>query len=68
MIFESRRFKTSCFWFTTLVSKESNLRSIYNTLKKVEAKEVKTLSMGQGNKISRLVAWTFLDKAQQDDW
>ncbi|SEP90801.1 23S rRNA m(6)A-1618 methyltransferase [Hyunsoonleella jejuensis] len=68
MIFESRKFKTSCFWFTTLVSKESNLRSIYNTLKKVEAKEVKTLSMGQGNKISRLVAWTFLDKTQQDDW
>ncbi len=68
MIFESRRFKTSCFWFTTLVSKESNLRSIYNTLKKVGAKEVKTLSMGQGNKISRIVAWTFLDKTQQDTW
>lgn len=68
MIFESRRFKRSCFWFTTLVSKESNLRSIYNTLKKVEAKEVKTLSMGQGNKISRIVAWTFLDKTQQDTW
>lgn len=68
MIFESRRFKRSCFWFTTLVSKESNLRSIYNTLKKVEAKEVKTLFMGQGNKISRIVAWTFLDKTQQDTW
>lgn len=68
MIFESRRFKRSCFWFTTLVSKESNLRSIYNTLKKVEAKEVNTLSMGQGNKISRIVAWTFLDKTQQDTW
>lgn len=68
MIFESRRFKRSCFWFTTLVSKESNLRPIYNVLKKVEAKEVKTLSMGQGNKISRVVAWTFLDKTQQDTW
>lgn len=68
MIFESRRFKTSCFWFTTLVSKESNLQPIYNVLKTVEAKEVQTLSMGQGNKISRIVAWTFLDKTEQEAW
>ncbi|GGD20101.1 23S rRNA (adenine(1618)-N(6))-methyltransferase RlmF [Hyunsoonleella pacifica] len=68
MIYESRRFKTNCLWFTTLVSKASNLKGIYSTLKKVNAKEIKTLPMGQGHKISRIVAWTFLDKTEQNNW
>jgi len=68
MIFESRRFKTQCFWFTTLVSKASNLKGVYRTLKKVQVAEVKTLEMHQGQKTSRIVAWTFLDKAQQHNW
>lgn len=60
MIFQSQKFANSCFWFTTLVSKQSNLRSIYSALKKVKALDVKTIQMSQGNKISRIVAWTFL--------
>jgi 23S rRNA (adenine1618-N6)-methyltransferase len=68
MILESRQFSTSCFWFTTLVSKEANLKPILYTLKEAGAIEVKTIPMGQGNKISRIVAWTFLSKAQQDKW
>lgn len=59
MVFQSRKFANSCFWFTTLVSKQSNLRSIYSSLKKVEALDVKTIQMSQGNKISRIIAWTF---------
>ena len=68
MIFESRRFKTDCFWFTTLVSKKENLKPIYRTLKKVEATDVKTIEMGQGNKVSRIVCWTFLSSSQQNQW
>lgn len=60
MIFESKRFAKSCGWFTTLVSKQENLRSIYKVLKTVEALEVKTVDMTQGNKISRFVAWRFI--------
>lgn len=59
MIFQSKKYATSCRWFTSLVSRKDNLESIYDTLKKVEATEVKTIPMGQGNKISRIVAWTF---------
>ncbi len=59
MIKESKQFAESCIWFSTLVSKESNLKQVYFDLKKVEVTEVKTLEMGQGNKISRIVAWTF---------
>lgn len=68
MIRESLQFKNSCFWFSTLVSKQSNLKSIYAGLKLAGAFEAKTIPMGQGNKISRLVAWTFLDEREQKDW
>jgi 23S rRNA (adenine1618-N6)-methyltransferase len=60
MINESKSFATSCLWFSSLLSKQSNLKPILALLKKVEAAEVKTIAMGQGNKISRIVAWTFL--------
>ena len=68
MIRESKKFSTSCFWFSTLISKQSNLKSAYKALEKAEAIEVKTIPMGQGNKTSRIVAWTFLSKEQQNKW
>ncbi|WP_298488244.1 23S rRNA (adenine(1618)-N(6))-methyltransferase RlmF [uncultured Maribacter sp.] len=68
MIYQSRQFANSCLWFSTLVSKESNLPIVHKLLERVEAKEVGTLPMGQGNKISRVVIWTFLSKEKQKDW
>ena len=68
MIHQSKQFSTSCFWFSTLISKKYILKSVYKTLKRVEAAEVKTIPMGQGNKISRIVAWTFLSSEQQEEW
>lgn len=68
MIYESVKYPLQVFWFTTLVSKKDNLRSIYKTLNKVGAFEIKTIEMAQGQKISRFVAWTFLSEKQQKDW
>jgi 23S rRNA (adenine1618-N6)-methyltransferase len=68
MIRESKHFANSCFWFSTLVSKKSNLKNAYNALKKEEAVEVKTIPMGQGNKTSRIITWTFLSQEQQEEW
>ena len=68
MIYESVKYPLHVFWFTTLVSKKDNLRSIYKTLNKVGAVEIKTIEMAQGQKISRFVAWTFLSERQQKDW
>lgn len=68
MIEESVQFTTSVFWFSSLISKDSNLEKVYNVLKKAGAISVKTIPMGQGNKISRLVAWTFLNAEQQKKW
>jgi 23S rRNA (adenine1618-N6)-methyltransferase len=68
MIFESKQFNTACLWFSSLVAKKKHLDRIYNALKKVEAVEVKTIAMGQGNKTSRIVAWTFLNAEQREKW
>ena len=67
MIYESAKYPLQCLWFTTLVSKKDNLKSIYKTLNKVSAAEIKTIDMAQGQKISRLVAWTFLSPKQQTE-
>ena len=68
MIRESRQYRFSCLWFSTMISKQSSLKSVYAALKLAQAVEVKTIPMGQGNKISRLVAWTFLSKEEQKSW
>ncbi|WP_394364616.1 23S rRNA (adenine(1618)-N(6))-methyltransferase RlmF [Flavobacterium gawalongense] len=68
MIYESAKYPMQCLWFTTLVSKKENLSSLYKTLNKVSAVEVKTIDMAQGQKTSRIVAWTFLSEAQQKAW
>ncbi|MBN2597138.1 MAG: 23S rRNA (adenine(1618)-N(6))-methyltransferase RlmF [Marinifilaceae bacterium] len=68
MINQSKKFAKSCFWFSTLISKESNLKSVYQALTVAEAVKVETLPMGQGNKKSRIVAWTFLSKEEQQKW
>ncbi len=59
MIHESKRYARQCFWFSSLISKEANLKAIYRSLRTLEAKTVKTIPMGQGHKISRIVAWSF---------
>lgn len=68
MIFQSREFADTCLWFTTLISKEANLKAVYAALKKVIPVEIKTINMGQGNKKSRIVAWTFYDKKGHKKW
>lgn len=62
MIKESKAFSKNCKWFSTLVSKQSNLKGIYKLLEKVEAHEIKTIPMGTGNKSTRIVAWRFESK------
>lgn len=68
MIYESVKYLKQVLWFTTLVSKKDNLTSIYRTLNKVNATEIKTIEMAQGQKNSRIVAWTFMTNSQQKDW
>ncbi len=68
MIEESVQFKKSVLWFSTLISKNSNLPAVYKELIKIGASDVRTLTMAQGQKISRIVAWTFLNESEQNIW
>ena len=58
-LYESSLFKEQCIWFTTLVSKKDLVKGMQVSLKKLGATQIKIINMGQGNKISRIVAWTF---------
>lgn len=68
MIYESAKYPMQCLWFTTLVAKQSHLKSIYKVLNKVNAVSIKTIDMAQGQKTSRILAWTFHSEQQQQEW
>lgn len=68
MIDESMGIADQCLWFSSLVSKSANLPFIYGALRNADAAEVKTIEMAQGQKISRFVAWTFMEPIEQRDW
>lgn len=68
MIRQSKQFSANCFWFSTLISKQSHLDVVKEALRTAGAVNVKVIPMGQGTKISRIVAWTFLNATQQKKW
>lgn len=68
MIEQSVSYQKNVLWFTSLVSKKEHLTPLYQMLKKVQAKEVKTIQMTQGQKTSRFIAWSFFDAPAQKEW
>jgi 23S rRNA (adenine1618-N6)-methyltransferase len=68
MIHQSKLFAHSCFLFSTLISKQTHLKAVYSALKNARAVDIRTIVMGQGNKTSRIVVWTFLNQEQQNEW
>ncbi len=68
LVNESQEFSDSCLWFSTLISKESNLKHIKHALRQVKPNKVKLIPMGTGNKQSRIVAWTFMTIQQEEIW
>ena len=59
MIEESVAFADRVRWFTTLVSSAASLPPLQRTLKLVTARYVRVIPMAQGQKHSRILAWTF---------
>ena len=68
MISESKAFAKHCLWFSSLVSKESNLKKIYKALKSIKPTKVKTIPIRTGNKTSRIVAWTYFNAKERQNW
>ena len=60
MVKQSSELPDRCRWFSSLISKKSNLQGIYKALQRAGAKEVRTIEMAQGQKQNRIVVWTFL--------
>jgi 23S rRNA (adenine1618-N6)-methyltransferase len=68
MIAQSKQYAKTVCWFSSLISKQSNLRRAENALHIIGAKEIKIIPMGQGNKSSRILAWTFLGADDHKEW
>ncbi|MEJ5106600.1 23S rRNA (adenine(1618)-N(6))-methyltransferase RlmF [Chryseobacterium sp. MYb328] len=68
MINESAQFSSQFLWFTCLVSKKDNLYKLTTLLKRVKAVDVKTIDMAQGQKVSRILAWTFIPQQDRKSW
>ena len=68
MIAESVEYSSNCLWFTTLVSKSASLPAVYRALKQAAVRDYRTIDMAQGQKKSRIVAWTFLNENQRRSW
>ncbi|MRI34428.1 23S rRNA (adenine(1618)-N(6))-methyltransferase RlmF [Endozoicomonas sp. OPT23] len=68
MIRESQDFSQQICWFTSLVSKKDNLLPLQKLLTRMKAKQVKVIAMSQGQKISHMLAWSFMDNGAQSIW
>jgi len=65
MIEQSVEFANQCLWFSSLVSKKDNLKPLCKLLKKANAAEFNIIDMAQGQKVSRFIAWTFIEKSER---
>ena len=66
MISQSIAFKEQVDWFTCLVSKSAHLKAIETSVNYYGARTFLKMDMGQGQKQSRFVAWTFQEKRQNN--
>ncbi|TCI01175.1 23S rRNA (adenine(1618)-N(6))-methyltransferase RlmF [Corallincola luteus] len=59
LIKESRDYSSQCRWFSSLVSKIDNVKPAKQWLRKLGASDIREIEMAQGNKITRVLAWTY---------
>ncbi|WP_392563976.1 23S rRNA (adenine(1618)-N(6))-methyltransferase RlmF [Orbus wheelerorum] len=65
MIMESYDYQNQCLWFTSLVAKKETLTILTKRLNNIGAADVKIITMAQGQKISRMIAWSFIKKSDR---
>ena len=68
MIKESQYYSAQVLWFTCLISKKEHVRPLQLALKKVKKCTIKVISMKQGQKVSRFIAWSFLTDEEKQGW
>jgi 23S rRNA (adenine1618-N6)-methyltransferase len=60
LIKESKEFSSQCHWFTSLISKIENVKPAKKIINKLGATDIREIEMKQGNKATRILAWTFI--------
>ncbi|WP_434515898.1 23S rRNA (adenine(1618)-N(6))-methyltransferase RlmF [Dechloromonas sp. ARDL1] len=68
MIEQSTQIPKRVLWFTTLLSKADNLTPLQAVLKKARVVDTRIIDMAQGQKQSRIVAWSFLSAGDRSKW
>lgn len=68
MVVESLLVKHQVCWFTCLLSKSENVKPLKKLLAQQNAQQVNVVEMSQGHKISRFIAWSYLNPQQQNDF
>ncbi|MGR3712313.1 MAG: 23S rRNA (adenine(1618)-N(6))-methyltransferase RlmF [Shimia sp.] len=68
MVEQSTEIADQCLWFTSLVSKKDNLQTLNRILRKANVADTKTVEMAQGQKVSRFIAWTFIQKDRRSSF
>ncbi|HKX57365.1 MAG TPA: RlmF-related methyltransferase, partial [Xanthomonadales bacterium] len=68
MITESLAFSQQVYCYTSLVSKKENVAPLKKLLSQIGATRVDVVETSQGQKTSRLLAWSFLTAPQRQAW
>jgi 23S rRNA (adenine1618-N6)-methyltransferase len=68
MIYESYKFRNSCYWFTSLISNKKHVVPLKSELDKIGCTEYKIIDINLGNKKSRILCWSFLNQKQKKAW
>ncbi len=68
MIRESSKFQTQVLWFSSLISKQQSLAKVQAELANHGVTNSKIINMGQGQKISRFIAWSFIPEKEHSAW
>jgi 23S rRNA (adenine1618-N6)-methyltransferase len=68
MINESQLFKQQVCWFSSLVSQQKHLAPLQKLLRSVGAIQTDVIEMRQGQKVSRILLWSYLSPQQQLQW
>ncbi len=59
MIKESKEYANQITWFTSLVSKNENVEPLLDMAEGIGATDCREIEMATGNKVTRVIAWTF---------
>jgi len=68
MISESQLHKQQVCWFSTLVSQQKHVAPLQKLLRSVGVAQADVIEMRQGQKVSRILAWSFMSTEQQQHW